>query len=109
MSGLPDSEELLDTIAKIRIRMKTEGAKDAKKRGYMTYIVYMAKYFPEFEEKYPTLFKKILQEEDIDKLGSMLDMIDRMRNQTIARENAEKILGEQLAEEYVYPVLGKPE
>ena len=63
--------------------------------------------FPEFNEKYPTIMKKIINGDDLKYLEKMLDAMDAIKEKKVTKEQAEKVLGEELAEEYLYPLVNK--
>lgn len=63
--------------------------------------------FSEFNEKYPTLMKKIVNGDDLKYLEKMLDAMESIKNNEVSKEEAEKVLGEELAEEYIYPLVNK--
>ena len=63
--------------------------------------------FPEFNEKYPTILKKIINGDDLKYLEKMLNAMDAIENNQVTKEQAEKVLGEELAEEYLYPLVNK--
>jgi hypothetical protein len=61
--------------------------------------------FLEFNTKYPTIVKKIMNGDDISYLNKMLEAMDNINNKKTTKEKAEKKLGEELAEEYIYPLV----
>ena len=63
--------------------------------------------FPEFNEKYPTIMKKIINGDDLKYLNKMLDALDQIDNNETTKTDAEKKIGEELAEEYIYPLINK--
>ncbi|VVU95185.1 hypothetical protein CPAV1605_910 [seawater metagenome] len=63
--------------------------------------------FTEFNELYPTLIKKILNGDKLDYLDKMLSAMSQIKENKISQFEAEKKLGEELAEEYVYPIVDK--
>ena len=67
----------------------------------------MTKY-PEFYEGHPFLVKKLCKRDDISMLFKMLDNLDKVDNGTKSLATVELTLGEELADKYLYPVVGKP-
>ena len=63
--------------------------------------------FTEFNQNYPTLVKKILQGDKLYYLDRMLDAMEAIQSNKVTKLEAEKKLGEELAEEYIYPVVDK--
>jgi hypothetical protein len=60
---------------------------------------------PEFAEKYPELFTKIIQKQDLSPIQSMLAMLDRMGEGTISQHQASVIIGKKLVDKFVSPQL----
>ena len=60
---------------------------------------------PEFAEKYPELFTKIIQKQDLSPIQSMLAMLDRMGEGTISQHQASVIIGKKLVDKFVNPQL----
>ena len=60
---------------------------------------------PEFAEKYPELFTKIIQKQDLSPIQSMLAMLDRMGEGTITQHQASIIIGKKLVDKFVNPQL----
>lgn len=60
---------------------------------------------PEFAEKYPELFQKILKKEDLSPIQSMLAMLDKMGEGNISQHQASVIIGKKLVDTFVNPQL----
>ncbi len=60
---------------------------------------------PEFAEKYPELFTKIIQKQDLSPIQSMLAMLDRMGEGSITQHQASIIIGKKLVDKFVNPQL----
>jgi hypothetical protein len=60
---------------------------------------------PDFVEKYPELFKKIINKSDLTPINTMLSMLDRMGSGSISQHQASAIIGKQLVDKYVTPKL----
>jgi hypothetical protein len=60
---------------------------------------------PEFAEKYPELFTKIIQKQDLSPIQSMLAMLDRMGEGAISQHQASIIIGKKLVDKFVNPQL----
>ena len=63
--------------------------------------------FPQFSKEYPVIFNMIIKKEDITYLYSMFDHIRNIKTGKINKEDCEKVIGEELAEKYLYPVVDK--
>jgi hypothetical protein len=60
---------------------------------------------PDFSERYPELFQKIIKNEDLSPIQSMLTMLDRMGNGSISQHQASIIIGKKLVDKFVNPQL----
>ncbi len=60
---------------------------------------------PEFAEKYPELFQKIITRQDLSPIQSMLAMLDRMGEGSISQHQASIIIGKKLVDKFVNPQL----
>jgi hypothetical protein len=60
---------------------------------------------PEFAEKYPELFNKIIKKEDLSPIQSMLLMLDKMGEGNISQHQASVIIGKKLVDKFVNPQL----
>jgi len=99
--------EILDTIINVLERMNDDNIKELKKNNENLYIDKLTNEFKEFSDKYYTLFRTVIDGEDITNLFKMLEMIQRIQNKEIDIKTAEKKLGDELANQYLYPALNK--
>ena len=60
---------------------------------------------PEFAEKYPELFSKLIKKQDLSPIQSMLAMLDRMGEGNISQHQASIIIGKKLVDKFVNPQL----
>lgn len=60
---------------------------------------------PDFIEKYPELFKKIITRSDLSPIQSMLAMLDRMGEGSISQHQASVVIGKKLVDKFVTPQL----
>jgi hypothetical protein len=60
---------------------------------------------PDFSEKYPELFQKIIKKQDLSPIQSMLAMLDRMGEGNISQHQASVIIGKKLVDKFVNPQL----
>jgi hypothetical protein len=60
---------------------------------------------PEFADRYPELFTKIIQKQDLSPIQSMLAMLDRMGEGNITQHQASVIIGKKLVDKFVNPQL----
>jgi hypothetical protein len=60
---------------------------------------------PDFIEKYPELFKKIITKSDLSPIQSMLAMLDRMGEGSISQHQASIVVGKKLVDKFVTPQL----
>jgi hypothetical protein len=60
---------------------------------------------PEFAIKYPELFTKIIQKQDLSPIQSMLAMLDKIGQGNISQHQASIIIGKKLVDKFVNPQL----
>ena len=60
---------------------------------------------PQFVEKYPELFSKIISKQDLTPIQSMLAMLDKMGEGQISQHQASVIIGKKLVDRFVTPQL----
>ena len=63
--------------------------------------------FKSFYEKYPAIFRAVIRGHDLDILYMMIEMKKKINSGEVDRKKAEIYMGEQLAERFLYPVIGK--
>jgi hypothetical protein len=59
----------------------------------------------DFIEKYPELYKKLINKSDLSPINSMLQMLDKMGNGTISQHQASVVVGKTLVDRYITPQL----
>lgn len=64
--------------------------------------------FPEYAERYPELFKKIVTKQDLTPLNTMIAMLDKMASGNISQHEASIIVGQRLVDRFVKPQLNGP-
>ena len=60
---------------------------------------------PEFAEKYPELFSKLIKQDDLSPIQSMLTMLDKMAEGNITQHRASIVVGKTLVDKFINPVL----
>ena len=60
---------------------------------------------PEFAEKYPELFSKLIKQDDLSPIQSMLSMLDKMAEGNITQHQASIVVGKTLVDKFINPVL----
>jgi len=60
---------------------------------------------PDFIERYPELFKKIINKQDLAPIQTMLAMLDRMGEGNVSQHQASIIIGKKLVDRFVTPQL----
>ncbi len=107
VANLPDVDDILGSIEKILEYMCKDDIIKLKEEDAGGYIDHMEKKFPAFSFRYFSLFQHIIEGEDLTHLFSMLGAIERVKKGETTLDDAEKDLGEELAQKYVYPHIGK--
>jgi len=67
----------------------------------------LSQIFGKFKEKYPTVFKVIIRGENLDNLDMFLTILKQIEDGAVDQKRAEIMLGEKLAKQYIYPVIGE--
>lgn len=106
-SALPNTEKLMDEVIKILEVMNESYYKELRIKNNKQYVVEMEKLFPDFSFRYFALFMQVISGEDITPLIGMLLQIDRLKRGEVSIEDAEKCVGESLANRYIYPNIKK--
>jgi hypothetical protein len=103
----PDANpnEVRKEIKLIKAWMQSEEVLKYKNNGFANYKNEASKVFSKFAEDYPTVFDLVLKEDDLGILNQMLDMIEKINTKKIDKFEGEKVIGEKLASEYLYPVV----
>ena len=100
---------ILDTVVSIMEKMLEEDIQKLKDEDNNKFIQKLEDEFPDFCDKYYSLFRTVIDGNDLTNLYKMLEMIVKVQDKNISIETAEKQLGEELAEEYLYPNLSNEE
>jgi hypothetical protein len=81
--------------------IKDNDLSNMRKTDEFNYIMKMNDKFPEFSKKYPTLFKLIISEGDLEPLEHFLKTIEKLKKGKGDKEVEEKRLGNYLANRYL--------
>lgn len=79
---------------------------ELREKNFESYENKLKEVFPQFYKDYPSIFEKVIKEEDLSFLYLMLNHIDKIKNNENTKLDSEKIIGEALAEKYLYPIIG---
>jgi len=60
---------------------------------------------PDFVEQYPELFKKIIQQQDLTPIHTMLQLLDKMATGRLSQHQASIHIGQRLVDQFVTPQL----
>jgi hypothetical protein len=93
---LPNVESILDEIIKILECMNTEEMQVIKSTNEPLFNQLMEDKFPQFVERYYSIFKKVLSGEDLNPLFKMLDVIGNINTGQTSFETGEKTVGSYL-------------
>jgi hypothetical protein len=105
MSSNPVRTNFNLEIIKFHIDIILEYIKD--KDNAFESELYIMETYPEFYQEYPFLVKKICKKENLSMLYKMLGLLDNIEKGNDTLNNVEKNLGEELANNYLYPNIKK--
>ncbi len=100
---------IINSITEIMERLLTDEYQNLKNKNKDKLLLKLENEFPEFAEQNYTLLKMIVNGEDISFFYKMLEMIDSVQKKKNTIDEVEKSLGEELADQYLYPSLSKKE
>ena len=100
---------IINSITEIMERLLTDEYKNLKNKNKDKLLLKLENEFPKFTENNYTLLKMIVNGEDISFFYKMLEMIDSVQKKKKTIDEVEKSLGEELADQYLYPSLSKKE
>lgn len=96
---LPNKNELLEQIKDIYKFMIRKDVKS--KKGTKEFNSIMKKQFPEFSERYMSLFDLIIEGKDITELFPMLDKLEELKNKNANINEADKEIIGNLSKKYI--------
>lgn len=103
-SNVKDIKQQVDDIVKF---CAIEELLELKESNLELYKYRIETRFYDFKEKYPTILKKIVNGDDLKYLDKMLTALDKINKDEVSKKDAEAVLGEELAKEYIYPLVNK--
>lgn len=92
-----NTEYILDQTIEILECMATDEMKQLKKSNKKTYVEVMENKFKDFADKYYSLFRVIINGDDITPLFTMLDGLDSISSGEKSLEVVEKNIGKELS------------
>lgn len=109
--GLPDVPTLIADIAKVLEYISIDSMLELRDRNEVAYKLtaneLIEKEMPNFHMRYYSLLQRLISGGDISYLLNMLTEIDEVNHGKKTLREAELKLGEELAEEFLYPKLSK--
>lgn len=100
--GVSSLRETIKLIQDEINKMELEGIKES-----FDIELRIMEVFPEFYQSHPFLIKKLCKREDISMLYTMLSNLQQVEDGNKTLSNVELHLGNQLAKQYLYPVVKK--
>ena len=94
--NLPDAEKLLDEVIQILEYMSSEDMLKLKEKNQLVFEEELEQKFPDFADKYYSVFKMICSGADLDPLFEMLKAIDNVNKGKQTLQKAEKNVGRYL-------------
>jgi len=105
---MSQTNEITETIKLIQEMISTNEFMELFNNDKQLYREKITSIFPTFAASYPSLFKKVINKDDLTMLTQMLQSINDIEQGKNEKDITVNI-GETLAEKYLYPVLGRPE
>lgn len=102
-----DLDEIKKNSELIRKFCELDKYKKLKEEDNKKYEDTLMGIFKSFYEKYPAIFRAVIRGHDLNILYMMIEMKKKINNGEVDRKKAEIYMGEQLAERFLYPVIGK--
>jgi hypothetical protein len=102
-----DLDEIKKNSQLIRKFCELDKYKKLKEEDNKKYEDTLMGIFKSFYEKYPAIFRAVIRGHDLDILYMMIEMKKKINSGEVDRKKAEIYMGEQLAERFLYPVIGK--
>lgn len=99
--SLPNVNDLMDNIMKLLEFMNQDEVKLIKRDRPYDYDKVLEDQFPDFANKYFGIFKIVQSGKDISPLFDMLAKINLINKGKLSFEDAEKNIGEKLANKYI--------
>ena len=88
--NIMDTQKIGINVNKIQEFINKDENKVLKNTNFELYKYRVESTFTEFNEKYPTIVKKILQGDNLDYLDKMLIAMDQIEKQNVTKEDEEK-------------------
>jgi hypothetical protein len=110
MSTIKSSFDVLSvkqTVLKIQERIQELEKDSLEKKSVFQLETTILEEFPEFYDDHPHLVKKLCKKDDLSMLYKMLDNLEQVDNGKKSLAGVELKLGNELAEQYLYPVTRK--
>ncbi len=106
MSGYPEANpsKVREQVKEIREWMKNN--EELQKNQYF-FRMEADKLFSNFREEYPSVYNLVITNQEMSILDQMLNTIEMINTKRMGQLDGEKLIGERLAEEYLYPVVKK--
>jgi len=107
MSSFPNFDPTIrEKINEIRKWADSNEMRTLKNQNKVLFLIEAEKKYANFKEEYPTIFDLILRDnEDLSILNQMLNTIEKINANKMDKFEGEKLIGERLANEYLYPVV----
>lgn len=96
---------IIEYVNLIKQKMNTPEMQKMKLENNYKYMKIMREFLPSFYEKYPKLYKKIIQGDNLEHLELFLNKFDDIESGKVSFNDAREDLGQILHDKYVAPKL----
>ena len=93
---LPNAEEILDQVIQVLEYINTDELKQLKKTNELLYEQTIEIKFPEFTDRYYSVFKMLISGNDISPLFMMLEAISKVNHKVRSLDDVEQDIGKEL-------------
>lgn len=104
--NLVDVDKMIGYITEILTECNKEENLNLQRSNKEKYEQVMEEKFQDFALQYYSIFRKVISGESLDTLFYFLEHITMIKQGETTLDNAEKKLGEELAEEHIYSKFG---
>lgn len=89
INTLPNPPEILSTVTDIKKDLSKLSTSELETK------------YTSFKEKYPSIYKKVITNDDLSQLFEMLTLLSKVKSGDVSLDNATKSVGYKMAHKYI--------